>query len=73
MGKPITNPIFPFPRVAARFFQQTITQLEVNTMTQCIYPQRGVQWLCGGEPKAQGNGHVALYWRGRTFVCRKDY
>ena len=39
MGKPITNPIFPFPRVAARFFQQTITQLEVTTMTQCIYPK----------------------------------
>ena len=39
MGKPIKNPIFPFPRVAARFFQQTINQLEVNTMTQCIYPK----------------------------------
>lgn len=39
MGKPITNPMFPFNRVAARFFQQTINQLEVNTMTQCIYPK----------------------------------
>lgn len=39
MGKPIKNPIFPFNRVAARFFQQTINQLEVNTMTQCIYPK----------------------------------
>lgn len=39
MGKPIKNPMFPFSRVAARFFQQTINQLEVNTMTQCIYPK----------------------------------
>ena len=39
MGKPIKNPMFPFNRVAARFFQQTINQLEVNTMTQCIYPK----------------------------------
>lgn len=39
MGKPIENPIFPFTRVAQRFFQQTINQLEVNTMTQCIYPK----------------------------------
>lgn len=39
MGKPIKNPIFPFNRVAARFFQQTINQLEVNTMTQRIYPK----------------------------------
>lgn len=39
MGKPITNPIFPFPLVAALYFQQTMTQLEVNTMTQCIYPK----------------------------------
>lgn len=39
MGKPIQNPMFPFSRVAARFFQQTINQLEVNTMTQCIYPK----------------------------------
>ena len=31
--------MFPFNRVAARFFQQTINQLEVNTMTQCIYPK----------------------------------
>ena len=39
MGKPIKNPMFPFNRVAALFFQQTINQLEVNTMTQCIYPK----------------------------------
>ena len=39
MGKSIKNPMFPFNRVAARFFQQTINQLEVNTMTQCIYPK----------------------------------
>ena len=39
MGKPIKNPIFPFNRVAARFFRQTINQLEVNSMTQCIYPK----------------------------------
>ena len=39
MGKPTKNPMFPFNRVAARFFQQTINQLEVNTMTQCIYPK----------------------------------
>ena len=39
MRKPIKNPMFPFNRVAARFFQQTINQLEVNTMTQCIYPK----------------------------------
>lgn len=39
MGKPIKNPIFPFNRVASRFFQQTINQLEVNTMTQRIYPK----------------------------------
>lgn len=31
--------MFPFPRVASRFFQQTINQLEVNTMTQRIYPK----------------------------------
>ena len=36
MGKPIKNPMFPFNGVAARFFQQTINQLGVNTMTQCI-------------------------------------
>ena len=39
MGQPIKNPMFPFSRVASRFFQQTINQLEVNTMTQCIYPK----------------------------------
>lgn len=39
MGQPIKNPIFPFSRVAQRFFQQTINQLEVNTMTQHIYPK----------------------------------
>lgn len=39
MGKPIKNPIFPFNRVAARFLQQTVNQLEVNAMTQCIYPK----------------------------------
>ena len=39
MGKPIKNQMFPFNRVAARFFQQTINQLEVNTMKQCIYPK----------------------------------
>lgn len=39
MGQPIKNPMFPFSRVATRFFQQTINQLEVNTMTQCIYPK----------------------------------
>ena len=31
--------MFPFNRVAALFFQQAINQLEVNTMTQCIYPK----------------------------------
>ena len=39
MAQPIKNPIFPFNRVAQRFFQQTINQLEVNTMTQRIYPK----------------------------------
>lgn len=39
MGQPIKNPMFPFSRVASRYFQQTINQLEVNTMTQCIYPK----------------------------------
>lgn len=39
MGQPIKNPMFPFSRVASRFFQQTINQLEVNTMTQCIFPK----------------------------------
>lgn len=39
MGKPIKNPMFPFNRVTVRFFQQAINQLEVNTMTQCIYPK----------------------------------
>lgn len=38
MGEPIKNPMFPFSRVAARFFTQTINQLEVNAMTQHIYP-----------------------------------
>lgn len=42
MGQPIKNPMFPFSRVASRFFQQTINQLEVNTMTQCIYPKEGI-------------------------------
>lgn len=39
MEKPIKNPIFPFNRVAARFFQQAINQLEANTVTQCIFPK----------------------------------
>jgi len=39
MGQPIKNPMFPFSRVAGRFFQQTINQLEVNAMTQCIFPK----------------------------------
>lgn len=39
MGQPITNPVWPFPRVASLYFQQTLTQLEINTMTQCIYPK----------------------------------
>lgn len=39
MAEPIKNPIFPFSRVAKRFFDQTINQLEVNTMTQRIYPK----------------------------------
>lgn len=39
MAKPIKNPIHPFPEIAQLFFQQTINQLEVNTMTQRIYPK----------------------------------
>ena len=39
MGKPIKNPMFPFTRVAKWMFDQTINQLEVNTMTQRIYPK----------------------------------
>lgn len=39
MGKPIKNPIFSFNRVARQFFQQTINQLEANTVTQCIFPK----------------------------------
>lgn len=39
MGKPIKNPMFPFSRVARRFLQQTMNQLEVNTMTQFVYPK----------------------------------
>ena len=39
MGQPIKNPVSPFGRVASRFLQQTSNQLEVNTMTQGIYPK----------------------------------
>ena len=35
---PIQQPFAPLPRVANLFLDQTIMQLEVNTMTQRIYP-----------------------------------
>jgi hypothetical protein len=59
MGQPITNPIFPFTRVARRFFQQTINQLEVNTMTQCIYPKEVYNgyWMVNQKRKEMGMWH----------------
>lgn len=39
MATPIQNPIFPFNRIARLFFEQTMNQLEVNAMTQRIYPK----------------------------------
>lgn len=39
MSTPIKNPVLPFPKIARLFFDQTITQLEVRTMTQRIYPK----------------------------------
>lgn len=39
MAKPIKNPMHPFPEIAKLFFDQTLTQLEVRTMTQRIYPK----------------------------------
>lgn len=35
----IKNPMFPLPYMANLFLRQTLTQLEVNAMTQCIYPK----------------------------------
>ncbi len=39
MGKRTKNSILPFSRVAEWYLRQTLTQLEVNTMTQRIYPK----------------------------------
>lgn len=72
MGQPIKNPMFPFSRVAARFFQQTINQLEVNTMTQHIFPKEVYNgyaivnqkrkdmgnWYSTGEGAKSFTGHI---------------
>ena len=64
MGQPIKNPMFPFSRVASRFFQQTINQLEVNTMTQCIYPKEVYNGYAVVNQKRKGVCPVT----GRSFA-----
>lgn len=39
MGKPIKNPVMPLGYMMRRFLRQTLTQLEVNTSTQAVYPR----------------------------------
>lgn len=39
MGKPIKNPMMPLGAMSQKFLEQTLNQLQINTMTQRVYPK----------------------------------